>query len=408
MNKLGMIRAGDARSSPDFWIRDVDIILMSQNDIEKYNTLIRDRVKDVVDLRTLPDKEEVLKSMISYDLSGVYYRGRPLNEKILMKIKKRIDADGFSGNFVYGITVRNTDLRKLPVEVGMFREIGDKEFDVLQETALELAEPLIILHKSRDRKWFFVQTRNYRGWVRSKDIALAERKDLFDYIERKEFLMVTGDRVFTQPNPYERDISMKEMVMGTRVPVIDSKVETVDGQSTNGNFVIELPCKRKGEMDTKPALISMREDVSLGYIPYTVNNIIKQVFKFLWHRYGWGDGFSGIDCSGLVMRVFKTFGITLPRNTWQQERCPGKTVEIKGEESLKTVLPGSALYMPGHVAIYLGEADSRNYIIHAFHGYFDGLRFIKVNEVAVTTVDLMRSDGKRFVDCFTKAIAFTF
>ncbi|RSN74032.1 hypothetical protein [Candidatus Methanodesulfokora washburnensis] len=83
-----MIRAGDARSSPDFWIRDVDIILMSQNDIEKYNTLIRDRVKDVVDLRTLPDKEEVLKSMISYDVSGVYYRGRPLNEKILMKIKK--------------------------------------------------------------------------------------------------------------------------------------------------------------------------------------------------------------------------------------------------------------------------------------------------------------------------------
>ncbi|PNV78153.1 MAG: hypothetical protein C0200_02535, partial [Thermoproteota archaeon] len=90
----------------------------------------------------------------------------------------------------------------------------------------------------------------------------------------------------------------------------------------------------------------------------------------------------------------------------QQERCPGRITEIRGEESLKTVIPGSALYMPGHAAIYLGEADSRGYIIHALHGYSDGHRLFRVNEVVVTSVDIIRADGRRFLDCFTKAITF--
>lgn len=79
------------------------------------------------------------------------------------------------------------------------------------------------------------------------------------------------------------------------------------------------------------------------------------------YRYG-GDNRSGMDCSGLVYRLYKQFfGIQLPHNTYALYKT-GQTITYR---SLKTgdlvFLRENRGSLPSHVGIFLGE----NQFIHA-------------------------------------------
>lgn len=79
--------------------------------------------------------------------------------------------------------------------------------------------------------------------------------------------------------------------------------------------------------------------------------------KFLGTPYVWGgnDLNSGVDCSGLVQQVFKHFGVSLPRVTYDQIG-EGTSVSAKG------LRPGDLVFFdtdpsikgPDHVGIYIG------------------------------------------------------
>lgn len=87
----------------------------------------------------------------------------------------------------------------------------------------------------------------------------------------------------------------------------------------------------------------------------SVPAIIKTLKLFSGVPYLWGgkSGF-GIDCSGLVQLVYGFHGITLPRDTKDQVKA-GKKVARKNMQG------GDLLFMPGHVAVYLGKGR----IIHS-------------------------------------------
>lgn len=79
--------------------------------------------------------------------------------------------------------------------------------------------------------------------------------------------------------------------------------------------------------------------------------------------YVWGGNSltGGVDCSGLVQQVYKHFGITLPRVTYDQIG-EGKAVGLKG------LRPGDLVFFdtkpgggPDHVGIYMGDGK----MIHA-------------------------------------------
>ena len=72
--------------------------------------------------------------------------------------------------------------------------------------------------------------------------------------------------------------------------------------------------------------------------------------------YVWGArGGAGIDCSGLVQTAFAHAGLTLPRDSDQQEAC-GKVVE--------TPRHGDLVFFPGHVTIATGADE----VVHASQG----------------------------------------
>jgi hypothetical protein len=84
-------------------------------------------------------------------------------------------------------------------------------------------------------------------------------------------------------------------------------------------------------------------------------NLTQFALRFLESPYIWGGTTAwGLDCSGLVQRVYAAFGKNLPRDTDQQEVL-GQAV------SLEDIQPSDLIFFPGHVAIALGGSK----ILHA-------------------------------------------
>lgn len=70
--------------------------------------------------------------------------------------------------------------------------------------------------------------------------------------------------------------------------------------------------------------------------------------------YGGTSLTKGADCSGFVFRVYKDFGYSLPRTSYEQ-RSAGKSVDYSDAE------PGDLICYDGHIGIYIGGGK----IVHA-------------------------------------------
>lgn len=412
----------------EFWINklnDGSKIVMNPEEIEKFNLENAGKVSAVYDLRAYKDKlaQDELKSYIqeySIPEKAMYdVRGKEVEKGFYDEIIDNANIDGISeiNPVRYGITVRNTSLRSFPTFKGIFKGPDDIEFDRFQETGCQAVEPVLVLHESRDGKWYFIQMHNYRGWAMACDIALAkDREEVFDYLDAKDYIVITGDCAYTQYNPYEPGVSSLRLDMGTRIPLAEDSVETVGNQSVLGNYAVKFPVRNEeGKLEFKYALLSKKQDINLGYLAYTRDNILKQVFKLFGHRYGWGDSLDGRDCSSTVMYVYKTFGFRLPRNGNEQESGAGVSYRFNEnttlEERIQTferIKPGAVIFMPGHVMMYIGRDNGVHYMIHCFHGYGeksgDGYRFRAVNEVAVTSTLLTTSSGNLFINKFSSLL----
>jgi cell wall-associated NlpC family hydrolase len=88
-------------------------------------------------------------------------------------------------------------------------------------------------------------------------------------------------------------------------------------------------------------------------LPHTRADLVRTAKEFLGLHYLWG-GLSawGYDCSGLTWAVYRTHGITIPRDA-DAQFAAGTPV------SRAQMLPGDLLFyehpVVGHVAMYIGD-----------------------------------------------------
>lgn len=349
--------------------------------------------------------------------------GRRVTPDYYACLEQAMNAAALQGTVAvsYGFTLRRSAVRTFPTNDFLTKDPDDREFDRFQETALDPAEPLLCLHQSRDGNWRYVQAANYRGWIEADSIALSQDRSLWlDYCQTRDFLVVTGNYLTLAEDPHLPEFSRLTFAMGAKLPLAspDTIPELIGRRTPVSCHVVRLPVRNQaGMLDFRPALVAKAADVSKGYLPFSRANLLRQMFKAQGDRYGWGGLFGSRDCSALVQDVFRSAGIVLARNAEEQAQGAGRQMAFTGCSAseraarLRSLPPGATLHFPGHVMLYLGEANGQFYAFHAIAGCGnpafpqpDGsLAPLPLNGIMVTDLSLQRTNGKSLLDSLTEA-----
>ena len=315
----------------------------------------------------------------------------------------------------YGLVVKRAALRTFPTTLRAYDSADDRDIDRFQESALFPGTPVVIAHESRDGQWWFVLSPLYGAWVEKSFIAEGAASDVFAYTRKTPYLVVTGATAKTVYTPSQPGVSELQLDMGVRVPVLADwpPNKPVNGQSPYTAHVIELPMRADdGSLHFSPALLPQTADASGGYLPLTRANVLRQGFKFLGERYGWGHSYNARDCSGFVSEVYRSVGVQLPRNSRDQANSPAfnRIVFTDADDHehrsavVSTLEVGDLVYIPGHVMMVIGHENGMPYVIHDTTGisYRDAagqVNRVVLNGVSVTPLTpLLFSRKDPFVD----------
>lgn len=433
---------------PDFWIGQTEGLekqLLNKAEIIDFNLESFARMKEMgwqetlYNLKEYPatiSKDDLLKAMAKYYSKDTFPQKARYNSRgqQITSVEKEevLEQANFNGipdiiQVEIGILVRKQNLRAFPTTI-VFASAPDKiDMDLFQLTSLSANNPVAVLHKSKDGNWSYVQSTIYQGWLKSESIALVEdRAEIFDFLNTDRFLMVTGSRVETEPNPFIPEISNIKYQMGDRLPLTSPgeipasiPVGNLQAQSAEGNYVIKVPIRDEmGRFQVELALLARNNDINEGYLPYTRGNLIRQAFKMLGERYGWGGLFDRRDCSRFIMDIYRSIGIIIPRDAGTQEKgAAGEYIQFTGsirerEKILEGLEAGDPLYMKGHVLIYLGEVNGKYYVIHDGAGYAVRDKEGRIKPVTVHGVfvmelhQLLQSGSKSYLEALAAARKF--
>ncbi len=317
-------------------------VLLTSEEINLYNDQIKTKTNSIYDLdNTLYSKEEILEYINSYEMP----------KEVLQKqmLENNLNLDNVTSiNAKKAITVKRSNIRSFPTNNNYDNQDG---LDTLQESEIAINTPLLILHESKDQMYYFVIFKTYYGWIAKEDVAYAIDEDLDFLTNNNHYLTIT--------TPFLK-IFDTYLDMGDKIPYI---------KKDNDNYLAIIPIKKDdGYVDKKEITINSKDAV-IGNLPFTSENVYTQALKYLNIPYSWGSMDYGVDCSGFVNNVFKTFGFSFPRNSKDQENMNDgiNLKDMTSEEKINIIKDNNPalLFMPGHVVLYLKMDNDKPIIINA-------------------------------------------
>lgn len=419
---------GEAMLSPQFWIERLeapDAVMLDRAAIDRQNAAMRATDRSIHDPLALPaalDRAAVtawIESVSRPPSRPRYAAHGRLDAEALDALIDTLALDAVPTTVKprHGLVVRRADLRAFPTAMRVFSHPGDTDIDRFQEDALFPGAAVAVLHTSRDGDWHFVVSERYAAWIADDAVALGQRALVEDYRARAASgLLVTGAGARTVYTPESPLVSELQLDMGVRVPRLEWPAHApVNGQLATYGHVIELPVRASGgRLAFAPALLPRAADVPTEFLPHTRSTLIRQAFKFLGERYGWGHAYNARDCSGFVSEIYRSVGVLLPRNTSAQSVSPAlDRIEVAPAISsaerlqlLRDADVGDMVFVPGHVMMIIGHVDGEPWVIHdtaGMHLEQAGTRIhLPINGVAVTPITPMLSDsGESMIDRIT-------
>lgn len=423
----------DAQLSPDWWVArlpDADRVVLDAPSIAALNDKLRRLDPSMHDIRHLPpsltrDQVMVWIDKVSQRPARALFdaKGQSLPASAIDSILANDATNAIPSEVTprYGMAVRRAPLRSHATDARVFTQPVDTDIDRFQESALFPGDPVVVVHSSADGRWVFAVSARYAAWTPAEAIAYGTAAQVFAHADATPFRVITGAAPHTVFTPEAPALSELQLDMGTRIPLDTSLSpgQPVNGQHPYTSWVLSLPVRdAQGALSFRPALLQRNQLSEADYLPFTRANMIRQAFRFLGERYGWGHDFNGRDCSGFVSDVYRSMGVQMPRNTGDQASSPGLShtaytskdghdARVAAAMALEV---GDLVYIPGHVMMVIGKVDGQPYVIHDVGGISlrDGttsLRRIKLNEVSVTPLlPLMFDKDASFVDRMTSIV----
>lgn len=424
---LGVI---DGQLSADYWIKrldDADAVRLQPAAIERMNEALRSRDPSIHRLdafrRSVPAadvRERITALSIPITAPRFLADGEAMHPELRAQLSASLALDQLDKPVTprFGLVVERAALRTYPTRIALFKEPGGRDIDRLQESALFPGDALVVLHESADGEWLFVVSERYAAWIESASVAVGDRDEVLAYASRTPALTVIGATARTVNSPQAGAISELRLEMGVRLPWKPQwrRDLPVNGQLPLAHWVVELPQRLSdGSLQLTAALIARSEPLTEVPLGYTSANVIRQAFRFLGERYGWGHDFNARDCSGFVSEVYRSMGIVLPRNTGDQADSPVfdgvnllEASKAEREQALAKLEVGDLIHIPGHVMMFIGSIDDEIWLIHDAHSL--SVRnprgeptVLLVNGVVVTPLrPLLASDGTPLSDQITR------
>ncbi len=416
----GIIGIGEAQLTPDFWVgqlRAPDAVVMDARQIAAQNTRLLREDKTMHDLQALPaqlpgaETTRDIQSLSSLPDKPLYdIDGKQVGADVLGAIQQNLALDSVPGQAParYGMVLRRTALRAFPTTLRVFSTQGNTDIDRFQESALFPGTPVVVAHASRDGKWWWVISPRYKAWVSAGDVALGDKAAVLGYGSGSSHRVITAAKAWTVFTREQPQLSELQLEMGLRLPLVPVAPDgIVNGQHGYASWALELPVRgTDGTLAFAPALLQKNQDSTAAYLPLTQANLIRQSFKFLGERYGWGHSYNARDCSGFVSEVYSSMGVELPRNTRDQSISPALQHVLfdkdEGPERRRAALDqlqvGDLIYIPGHVMMMIGRIDGAPYVIHdtnggSFLGSDGKLKSMRLNGVSVTPLMPLQFDA---------------
>jgi len=412
-NSLPALASPKKMEDPLFWVRAIknpDRLLLTPTEIQKMNEenlkrqdlllcSVKDMKEEWIGEEILAFLREDWKSFGKSEQIRYGKQGIPLDDSFWNALRENMNQKALKekNQLLFGLTVKRTEVRVFPTEELSMKTSTNYDFDLFQQSAIAPASPVGIYHFSRDQLWAYVQTPFIRGWIRTKDLAMAKGKnDVFGQGGIKEPLVITGNfvRIFADPL-FRQPVFSAQMGSAFRILRFPDQAKPY-----KPHYTISIPFKEAdGRLSLGNGYIPANEDVHIGFLPYTQNNMARQAFKMLHQPYGWGEMSGGRDCSRFMMDLFNTFGILMPRNSNLQARMgiplgplEGKTIEEKKKILDRAVPLATLLRMPGHIMLYLGRHNGAHYAIHSIWGIQkegkSGPVYQKIGKVTITDLNL--------------------
>ncbi|MCR5537618.1 MAG: SH3 domain-containing protein [Succinivibrio sp.] len=371
----------DARAQSAYWLKPdprLDEILATQAELSELNArLIADSGGTMMDLSRPPEalsRQALIgifeDSLVGYDPENlqVYADYKPLNKADFLNALQNCNMAALGERILpqHALIIRQTSLRGLPQSQGWYAEPGEFNYDNLQIKVLDPAEPVWVLHTSRDQQYYLVQTNQTTGWVKVKDVVLVSASTFKSYVKPQQFV------VLLKPKQYlSSPAAQLKLQMGAKLPVL----RIID----DDHYAVKLPLAGREQYEEQEIIVTSKQGFRLGYLPLTRRNLVQQAFAYLGTEYGWGGQNNGIDCSGLICNVYRTAGVFLPNNTRAMLTNFPQLISMPQTDSLEQRLdflqgmaePGDCLIKSGHVVMYLGtDAQGEPLGLHALSSFY--------------------------------------
>jgi hypothetical protein len=322
-----------------------------------------------VALENVPGPDETFLPKYLDDPEYYGENKRRHSDKRRRQLKEKVDFSGFPSVHQQGITIRHTNIRRLPIAqpgYDRYDKAGEGfPFDYFQETALWANAPVLVLHKSTDGAWSYVLTASYKGWIPTNDLALTDEKFMKEW-ERGQYCAVMTDEIAVHSKGGRFLFTGKLGMLLPHVPKGDdasTRQVYAAVSNANGQAVIKTCQLNNQQVLPKP-------------LPFDGKYLQRTISELHGNPYGWGGFWENRDCSSSIKDLYVPFGIWVPRNSADQAHCGKTTIELPEDSDQKLALIKekgvpflTILYKRGHAMLYVGlNEEGEPLIFHTVWG----------------------------------------